>query len=167
MNSLICSIISDCLNRLDITFYLSKTIPNSFCLGDMEIFKDFTQAAFEQEFPNEDACLEYLSNLKWGDGFVCRNCGHTHYCQGKSPFSRRCTKCKHLESATAHTLFHKCKLPLNEAFGMMHFICRKPGISSYELAKIFNRRQMTCWNLKKKVKHCLESGGSLLNVSKE
>lgn len=98
---------------------------------------------------SEDQCLVFLSELKWSDGFVCRKCGNTHFCAGKKPHSRRCTKCKHEESATSHTMFHNCRLPLNEAFRMIKIISENPQVSSYTLAEDYGRRQMTCWRMKK------------------
>jgi predicted RNA-binding Zn-ribbon protein involved in translation (DUF1610 family) len=41
-------------------------------------FKSLTIFEFQERFPDEGACYGYLSELKWGDGFVCPNCGHTH-----------------------------------------------------------------------------------------
>ncbi len=106
---------------------------------------------------NEDYFLSLLAEQKWQNGFVCRKCGHTHYCKGKKPFSRRCTKCKTEESATAHTIFHHCKMPLKEAFELARMVCLQPEVSSYELSRTMDRRQMTCWKFKTKIMECLES----------
>ena len=43
-------------------------------------------------------------------------CGNTHYCKGRLPFSRRCTKCKYDENPTAGTMFDKCKFSIELAF---------------------------------------------------
>ena len=126
------------------------------------IFKHIDQEGFEKDFQTEERCLEFLSDSKWGKGFKCRKCGHTNYCKGKKPYSRRCTKCKSEESATAHTVFHACKFPLPSAFELMFHVCHRPDISSYELSRLLERRQMTCWKFKKKLMDCLENNNSLL-----
>ncbi len=108
-----------------------------------------------------EGCLSYLAERKWQTGFKCRKCGHTNYCQGRTPFSRRCTKCKREESATAHTIFHRCRIPLNEAFAIAKLIYENPEVSTYKLAKHIDRRQMTCWNFKKKIMEYLEAKGEL------
>lgn len=123
----------------------------------IELFRNISPFDFEQLFSTEEACLQYLAAEKWKNGYVCRKCGHTHYCEGPTPYSRRCTRCKHNESATAHTVFHRCHLPLTEVFRMAWLVCNRPGISSYELSRLFNLRQMTCWRLKHKVEECLGS----------
>lgn len=105
--------------------------------------------------PTEEQLLGMIASVKWSDGFVCRKCGHTHYCKGKRPHSRRCTRCKTEESALAHTIFHRCKIPLSEAFGIASAVCCNPDISSYELSRKMSKRQMTCWKFKTRIIECL------------
>jgi two-component system, sensor histidine kinase LadS len=107
-------------------------------------------------FIDEQSCLKFLAEEKWVNGFECRKCGHTNYCQGKKPFSRRCTRCKAEESATAHTVFHRCKIPLVDAFEMVRLVCSDPGVSSYEISRKADIRQMTCWKFKSKIQECLK-----------
>jgi len=102
-------------------------------------------------FADEEACLALLAEEKWRNGFVCRKCGHDNFCHGKKPFSRRCTRCKTEESATAHTAFHRCKIPLVEAFQIAFVICSNPEISTYEISRMTEIRQMTCWKFKSKI----------------
>lgn len=124
-------------------------------------FQKADPAQFSRLFSKEDACLRFLAEQKWAQGFTCRKCGHTNYCKGKTPFSRRCTKCKHEESATAHTIFHRCHIDLVEAFRIAYIVCGDPDISTYELSRKIELRQMTCWKLKSKLMECLNQKGSL------
>lgn len=112
---------------------------------------NFSQDCFGDEF----SCLKFLAEEKWANGFECRKCGHTNYCQGKKPYSRRCTRCKSEESATAHTVFHRCKIPLVEAFEMARLVCSDPAVSTYEISRKSDIRQMTCWKFKSKIQECL------------
>ena len=106
----------------------------------------------EELFVNDNTCLELLAKLKWSKGFVCKNCGHTNSCSGKKPHSLRCTRCKHEESATAHTIFHNIKFPVSKAFFIAFEVCQKrQNVSSYEFARRLELRQMTCWKFKEKV----------------
>ncbi|HPE33734.1 MAG TPA: transposase [Bacteroidales bacterium] len=125
------------------------------------IFSQLNLFEFDAVFSTDEQCLKYLADEKWKDGFVCRKCGHTNYCQGKTPYSRRCTRCKTDESATAHTIFHRCKIPLHEAFKIAYLVCGEPDISSYDLSRTLDKRQMTCWKFKKKISECLQSKGTL------
>jgi hypothetical protein len=114
-----------------------------------------------ESLSTESDCLKFIAGLKWEGGYVCRKCGHTNYCKGKTPFSRRCTRCKHDESATAHTIFHRCHIPITEAFRMVQMVCFNPGVSTYELSRQMELRQMTCWKLKNKLMECLDKKGEI------
>lgn len=117
-------------------------------------------------YSHEEKCLEFIANEKWKDGFVCRKCGNTNYCGGKKEFSRRCTRCKTEESATAHTIFHHCKISLPEAFKIAHLVCSQPKISSAELSRTMEIRQMTCLKFKKKISECIASKMETFNQEK-
>jgi len=121
-----------------------------------------TPEQLEKLFESDDSCLEFLANLKWDKGFVCRKCGNTNYCSGKTPHSRRCTKCKSEESATTGTIFHNCKFPISKAFYIAYNVCKgKEEISTYEFARRLSLRQMTCWNFKTKTISALNQMQSL------
>ncbi|MDD2964560.1 MAG: transposase [Bacteroidales bacterium] len=130
-------------------------------MTDFHIFDRIPVDSYPSEFYTEEACLEHIAGVKWEHGYQCRKCGHDHYCRGKTPYSRRCTKCKHEESATAHTIFHRCKIALPTAFRIAWLVCHQPDVSSYHLSEELNIRQMTCWKFKKKVIDCLSSRDDL------
>ena len=126
-----------------------------------------TAGQLEALFESDDNCLEFLANLKWENGFVCRKCGNTNYCAGKTPHSRRCTKCKSEESATTGTIFHNCKFPVSKAFYIAYNVCKgKEDISTYEFARRLSLRQMTCWNVKRKTIAALNQMNSLTQNEK-
>lgn len=127
------------------------------------MFRQLDLSSFQGRFASEEECLDFLAQAKWKDGFVCRKCGHTHYCSGKTPHSRRCTRCKAEESATAHTIFHRCKIHLPDAFRITFQVCQDDGVSSHELARTLDLRQMTCWKFKKKLTECMERRKDLIS----
>jgi hypothetical protein len=128
-----------------------------------ELFNAMTESEFNENFGRDEDCLAFLSRAKWGETFTCRKCGHHNYCHGKTLYSRRCTSCKHEESATSHTLFHHCRIPLHDAFHIAYLVCRQPDISTYELSRILGPRQMTCWKFKSKVMACLQTGSAVVS----
>jgi len=121
------------------------------------VLKDSSTNEMEKIQDLEEVYLKLLAEDKWKEGFVCRKCGHTNYCKGKKPYSRRCTRCKTEESATAHTIFHHCKMPLTEAVELAKRVCSEPEVSSYQLSRSMDRRQMTCWKFKVKILECREN----------
>jgi two-component system, sensor histidine kinase LadS len=121
----------------------------------------------EELFNNEEKCYEFLAELKWSNGFTCRKCGNSNFCQGKSPYSRRCTRCKTEESSAAGTIFHNCKFPISKAFYIAWNVCKgKEEISTYEFARRLSLRQMTCWNFKTKIQNALQQMDSLTETEK-
>jgi two-component system, sensor histidine kinase LadS len=113
--------------------------------------ENFDNDKLETMFKNDIQCLEYLSQLKWANGFICKKCNNDNYCDGKVPYSRRCTRCKNEESATANTLFHNIKFPISKAFYIVYEIFKDKKISTFEISQTLNIRQITCWNFKNKI----------------
>lgn len=111
---------------------------------------------FLSGYQDEEACIELLSDLKWESGFQCRKCGHQHYCDGRYPGSRRCTRCKTEETLKANTIFKNCKLPLRTTMHLMLYAYHNPLSSTTEMCKELGVRQMTCWRMKQVVKEILE-----------
>lgn len=124
-------------------------------------FKSLSIFEFQQMFSTEESCLEYLSDLKWVDGFICPRCGHGNYCNGVKKHDRQCTSCRYNESPTANTLFHKMKFSLVKAFWIVYYVStNKKGIASTELSRKLDLRQKTCWLFKQKVMQAMKSSGN-------
>jgi len=129
--------------------------------------KELNKKQLDELFHSDEKCYEFLADIKWSEGFVCRKCGNDNYCPGKTAHSRRCTKCKTEESATTGTIFHNCKFPVSKAFYIAYNVCKgKEDLSTYEYARRLSLRQMTCWNFKTKIQHALQEMDSLSSVEK-
>lgn len=122
----------------------------------LELFGKIDKQMFTKSFAEEENCLAFLAAEKWKEGFICRNCGHTNYCKGKKPYSRRCTRCKREESPTAHTIFHHCRIPLPKAFEIAFLVCANPELTVAGLSQELSTRRMTCWKFRKQVLQCME-----------
>ena len=114
--------------------------------------KEIDFGEFSQLYPDKEACLAYLAELKWAAGYQCRKCGHDKYCEGREPLARRCTKCRYVESATAYTLLQKCKFPIIKALYAVFLLCTHKGsYSALELSRVLDLRRATCWSFSQKV----------------
>src|ERR1035437_5799994 len=114
-----------------------------------------------QLFNDNEKALKFIADAKWEDGFVCRKCDNINNCEGKTPSARRCTRCKTEESATAHTIFHNIKFPINKAFFIAYNVCvLGKDISSYIYADQLDLNQMTCWKFRKRIKDCVIKHGA-------
>jgi hypothetical protein len=129
--------------------------------------EELSHGQLNELFQSDEKCFEFLASLKWNGGFECRKCGNSNYCQGKTPHSRRCTRCKTEESAAAGTIFHNCKFPVSKAFYIAYNVCKgKEDLSTYEFARRLSLRQMTCWNFKTKIQHAIDEMNSLSDNEK-
>ena len=114
--------------------------------------KEVKFGEFSQIYPDKEACLSYVASLKWADSYQCRKCGHEKYCDGREAHSRRCTRCRYVESATANTLLQKCKFSIIKAFYAVFLIyTHKGSYSSQDLSRVLDLRQGTCWSFSQKV----------------
>jgi hypothetical protein len=121
-------------------------------------FKSLSLFEFQEKFPNDEKCYEYLANLKWSGGYSCSKCGHKKYCKGIKPLDRQCNSCRYIESVTAGTLFHQLKFPILKAFYIVYYLStNKKGISSTELSRKLELRYKTCWLFKQKVMAAMKS----------
>jgi hypothetical protein len=131
------------------------------------MLKDLTLEEFQKIYPDEDSCFKYLSDIKWTKSYLCKKCGNKNASEGKSLFSKRCTKCGYDESVTAFTIFHKSKLPITTTFYLIYLVLANKEISSHELSNKLGLRQKTCWAFKKKVMDAIGKNGSGKFTSKE
>ncbi len=116
---------------------------------------------FKTIFPDDETCYAYLAKLKWENGYACAKCNHTRFSDGKTSFSKRCSKCGYTESATTGTLFYRVHFPILKGFYMLFLVYANNGkITSAELSRILDLRQNTCWKFSKKIKEKLNSGKS-------
>lgn len=127
------------------------------------MFQGISIASFNKSFRNDADCKNYLFGMKWKDGYKCRRCGSTKSNKGKTSFHLRCKICAYDESVTAHTMFHKVKVPLLKAFGMAFRVSvKKKGMSTVELSREFSVNQKSSWLFKRKMQEAMKSSGKHL-----
>jgi len=123
-------------------------------------FEGMNILEFGAFFPDDDSCKQYLADKKWSVGFACPRCKHDKFCESSDPFTRVCRKCKHTESSTAGTLFHKVKFGLRKAFHIVFEMSNTTkSMSSVQVSKRYGIRQATAWLFMQKVRLAMKSSG--------
>lgn len=90
---------------------------------------------FQDMFPTDEACHNYLCLIRWPDGFRCPHCNHADAWKLKSGIYR-CKGCRRDVSVTAGTIFQDMRKPLRLWFqAMWHAVCQKQGVSALGLQK--------------------------------
>ena len=106
-----------------------------------------TLQEFDEWFPTEQACLEYLQKLRWPDGFVCPVCNRRKALRMSTGLFR-CSVCKHKVSLIAGTIFQGTRKPLRLWFQAIWFVTsQKFGGSALGLKRILGLRSyQTAWS---------------------
>ena len=95
-----------------------------------------TLLEFEEQFSNEDACLEYLFRLRWPEGFICSQCGHDKAWNTKRKLLH-CANCGFQTSVTAGTIFQDTGKPLKLWFrAIWHLTNQKYGANALGLQRV-------------------------------
>jgi transposase-like protein len=114
----------------------------------------------EQRFATDDACRDYLFQLRWPTGFVCPRCGAT----SAWPASRGrfiCRSCRHQTSVTAGTIFENTRKPLTLWFCAIWFVTgQKNGASAANIQQILGLASyQTAWTWLHKLRRAMVRPG--------
>ena len=86
-------------------------------------------------FPTEASCLEYLSLIRWPEGYTCARCGSKEVWKKNSGLYR-CQTCKYDSSVISGTLFQDTHKPLRLWFhAIWYVVSQKNGVSALGLQK--------------------------------
>jgi len=116
--------------------------------------KTYTIKDFEHQFPTDDACLDFIKNIRWPKGVYCPKCQKvtTHYRIAKRKVYS-CEFCASHVSPTAGTIFHKSDTPLRSWFHAIFLMAStKTGISAKQLERELGVTYKTAWRIFKEVR---------------
>lgn len=95
-----------------------------------------TLLEFEKRFATEEACRQYLFDLRWPDGFRCPRCGH-RVAWSTNRALYRCRLCDLQTSVIAGTIFQDTAKPLRLWFrAMWYVVSQKNGVSALGLQRV-------------------------------
>lgn len=121
-------------------------------------FEGQNEIEFYERFSSREACLSYLSEKKWVNGFVCPKCGGRKEDHCEIKYYKRCNQCRHITSPTANTLFHNVKFGIEKAFLIVFKMsATTKGISAEQLAKQIGVNRKTALLFQHKVRHAMKS----------
>jgi len=105
-----------------------------------------TLIEFEKQFTTDEACRDYLFQIRWPNGFQCPRCQK----QKAWKTSRQlyhCVNCGHQTSVTAGTIFQDTRYSLKIWFlAMWYVVSQKNGISALGLQRVLGLpRHQTAW----------------------
>lgn len=94
-------------------------------------FRDFIE-----RFDSEGACLAYVEQIRWPNGFVCPHCGVIDEPWRMGDGLLRCKACRKRTSITSGTIFDKTRYPMRTWFHVIWHVCgQKNGVSALGLKR--------------------------------
>jgi len=114
----------------------------------------------EARFASEEACREYLFDLRWVDGFRCPKCGHKEAWKMKRGLWL-CQGCRRQISVTAGTVFQDSRVSLLTWFSAIwHVTSQKHGVSAVDLQRELGLGSYrTAWTMLHKLRRAMVRPG--------
>ena len=115
---------------------------------------------FESRFAGEEACREYLFQLRWPEGFRCPRCdGRKAWPTARALW--HCAACGYQVSVTAGTIFQDTRKPLRMWFRAMWWVTtQKTGASALGLQQVLGLGSyQTAWTWLHKLRRAMVHPG--------
>ena len=117
----------------------------------------YTVTRFNQDFPDNDTCLEWLKNHLYPDGIFCPICNKVtkHHKIASRP-SYSCDYCGHHFHPTVGTIFEKSTTPLKLWFHAIYLMSStRCGISAKQIERETGVTYKTAWRMFRQIRSLL------------
>lgn len=110
--------------------------------------QDMNLIKLVEMFHSEDACADYLEQLRWPDGVACLRCGSKGVARIHTRDQYDCNSCRYRFSIRAGTIFHDSHLPLWKWFLTAYMMIEsKKGVSANQIKRTIGVSYKTAWYL--------------------
>ena len=119
----------------------------------------------QRDFPNEDACMEWLVGYLYPEGMTCPKCGKVtkHHKDTKRP-SYSCDVCGHHEHPMAGTIFENSRTPLRVWFHAIYLVApTRCGVSAKEVQRQTGVTYKTAWRMCTQIRQMLAEDEELMD----
>ena len=120
--------------------------------------RKITLRQLNEQFPNDDACLEWLRNHLYPERIYCVKCKQMrkhHRIRTRKVYG--CDHCGHHVSPTAGTIFHKSRTPLSDWFyAIFKVSTTRTGYSAKELQRETSVTYKTAWRMLYQIRRMLD-----------
>lgn len=112
-----------------------------------------------QKYPNKEACLERLEQVRWGDTPRCAYCMSSKVKIHREKGRRKrwfCNECRRSFSVTVNTIFHHTHLDLQKWFlAISTLINAKKSVSSHQLGRDLDIPVKTAYSLSQRIRKAM------------
>lgn len=114
---------------------------------------------FYNKFKDEQACRDYLEQIRWKGNPSCPKCGSTKVYKFTNGKLFKCGGCRKQFTVRVGTIFEDSKLPLQKWFLIIHLTSSfEKGLSSVQASKYIGITQKSAWFLLQRIRFALEKG---------
>lgn len=127
----------------------------------------FTISQFLKRFPNDEAVLEEIKNLRWPNGIECSICKKvTNHYKLKGRTAYNCSLCGTHVYPLAGTIFDKSSTSLRLWFYAIYIMAQtRAGISAKQLQRELGVTYKTAWRMFRQIRMLMnEAGGPLTGI---
>lgn len=120
---------------------------------------------FNDTFPNDDVCLQFIFEKRYGSLKACPKCGvaEPSYYRVRGRKCYECQDCGHQIHPLANSIFHKSNTPLKSWFYAIYlFSASKNGVSAKELERHLGVTYKTAWRIAKQIRLLMEQDDEIL-----
>ncbi len=131
--------------------------------------RKYSTKDFDKDFPNDDACLEWLKNNRWPDGVYCDKCGRvTKHYRIKARPVYSCEFCGSHVNPMAGTIFERTKFDHLRLWfkAIAYMSVTRCGISSRQLSRDLGVGVKTGYRMWKQIRSVLTEGNDIKFVGK-
>jgi len=118
----------------------------------------YTIADFNRDFPDDNACLEWLKNHLYPNGIFCQKCGQvTKHHKITTRRSYSCDVCGHHVHPTSGTIFEHSTTPLKLWFHAIYLMSStRCGISAKQIERETGVTYKTAWRMFHQIRSLLQ-----------
>ncbi len=125
----------------------------------------YTIKEFNEQFPDDDTCLEFVFQARYPQGVNCPKCQRVtkHYHRAGAKFYD-CGFCGSTVSPMAGTIFHKSPTPLRSWFYAVFLMSStRCGISAKQLERELGVTYKTAWRMFKQIRSLMDEKTKPMN----
>lgn len=129
--------------RQQVLFLCMMILMNKFITKDLNL-----------KHPNNDACLDIIFQLRYGDWTVCPICNsNTKFYKVTNRKCYACQSCGFQLHPLANTIYHKSSTPLGYWFHAIYLLSvSKNGVSAKELQRQIGVTYKTAWRIVQQIR---------------
>lgn len=125
----------------------------------------YTLKDLRVDFPDEDACLEWLLNMRYPEGVPCKKCQKvTKHSRVKGRRCYACTKCNTQVYPTAGTIYHNSHIPLLDWFYAVYLMStNKAGVPAAQIERELGCTYQTAWRMMHQIRKMMTAPQGLFS----